>query len=310
MKVTMICGAPASGKSTLRNSLVTDNTVVLNRDTEGGKVLSLLPKLEAALKNGKDVILDNLYATAKSRKPFIDLCKSYNVDITCQIMGTSIEDAQFNFVNRAMDITGEFPYPEAIKKANHPNVFPPVVLFKYKKEYEKPTTSEGFSSVNVVPFKRRKDPTLVNKALILDYDGTLRECVGGNGKYPTSIDQIKILPGRREVLKQYQNNGYKLFGVSNQSGIAKGDLTSEKAVELFEYTNNQLGIDIEYHFCPHRSAPLSCYCRKPMSGLFVMLMRKYKLDPSQCIMVGDMTSDKTFASRSGIKYVDQKDFFK
>jgi len=310
MKVTMICGAPASGKSTLRNSLVTDNTVVLNRDTEGGKVLSLLPKLEAALKNGKDVVLDNLYATAESRKPFIDVCKAHGVDISCHVMGTSIEDAQFNVVNRAFDLIGEFPSPEAIKKANHTNVFPPVVLFKFKKEYEKPTTGEGFSSVKIVPFKRRKDPTLVNKALLLDYDGTLRECIGGNGKYPTSIDQIKILPGRREVLKQYQDNGYKLLGISNQSGIAKGILTSEKVIELFEYTNKQLGFDIEYHFCPHRSAPLSCYCRKPGVGLFVMLMRKYKLDPNACIMVGDFKSDETFSKRAGINFVYANEFFK
>lgn len=310
MKVTMIVGPPASGKSSLRDSLTTANTVVLNRDTEGGKVLSLLPKLEEAIKNGKDVILDNLYATAESRKPFIDLCKSHGVDISCQVMGASIEDAQFNVVNRAFDLIGEFPSPEAIKKANHTNVFPPVVLFKYKKEYEKPSTSEGFSSVKIVPFKRRKDPTLVNKALILDYDGTLRECVGGNGKYPTSTEQIKILPGRLEVLQKYKDQGYRLLGVSNQSGVAKGDLTLEKTSELFEYTNKLLGIDIEYHFCPHRSAPLSCYCRKPGVGFGVLLIRKYKLNPSECIMVGDYTSDRTFSKRCGFQYIDQADFFK
>lgn len=146
----MIVGYPASGKSSLRDSLTTDKTVVLNRDTEGGKIVSLLPKLEAAIKEGKDVILDNLYATSESRKPFIDVCKNQGVDISCQVMGTSIEDAQFNVVNRAMNITGEFPSPEVIKKAKHTNVFPPVVLFRYKKEYEKPSKDEGFSSVKVV----------------------------------------------------------------------------------------------------------------------------------------------------------------
>ena len=47
-----------------------------------------------------------------------------------------------------------------------------------------------------------------------------------------------------------------------------------------------------------------------MSGVWVDLMIKHKLDPRQSIMVGDMTTDKTFAARSGIQYYDQSDFFK
>jgi len=79
---------------------------------------------------------------------------------------------------------------------------------------------------------------------------------------------------------------------------------------LFEHTNKLLGLDIEYKFCPHRAAPLSCYCRKPMQGMFIDFMLKHKLSRKDCIFVGDMTSDKTFATRSGIQYVDQADFFK
>ncbi len=31
-------------------------------------------------------------------------------------------------------------------------------------------------------------------------------------------------------------------------------------------------LDIEYQFCPHQSAPISCYCRKPQVGIFVDFM--------------------------------------
>jgi len=310
-KVVLVCGPPASGKSTITGKIIKEQGFVsLNRDTEGGKIISLLPKMESLLQDNKDIVLDNLFPTIEVRKPFIDLAKKYGADISCTLMNTSIEDATFNVIMRAFDITGKFPSPEVIKEAKHTNVFPPVVLFKYKKEFEKPTVAEGFSEIKTIKFVRHKDPTFVNKALLLDYDGTLRECVGGNEKFPTSIDQIEIKPKRLETLKRYRDMGYLLLGVSNQSGIAKGELTSEEAVKLFDYTNKQLGIDIEYSFCPHRSAPLSCYCRKPMPGMFISFMRKYKLDPSQCLMVGDMTSDKTFATRSGIQYVDQADFFK
>lgn len=306
----MVVGYPASGKSTVTKGLIKKGAVPLNRDTEGGTIVGLLPKLEALLKDGKDVVLDNTFPTIEVRKPFIDLAKKYNADVSCTLMGTSIEDAQFNVVQRAIGLIGKFPTPEAIKAAKHTNIFPPTVLFKYKKEFQKPTVEEGFSKVEVQKFVRLENTEFTNKALIVDYDGTLRECIGGNEKFPVSKDQIEIKGGRTKVLQAYKDKGYILLGISNQSGIAKGELSEQTAIELFEHTNKGLGIDIEYRFCPHQSAPISCYCRKPMSGIGVEFILKHKLRAKDCIMVGDMTTDKTFASRSGFQYVDQADFFK
>lgn len=306
----MVCGAPASGKSTLTKQFVKTGYISLNRDTEGGTIVGLLPKLESFLKENKKVVLDNLFPTIEVRKPFIELCKKYNQNIDCIIMSTSIEDAQFNFVQRAMSLIGEFPTPEAIKKAKHTNVFPPTVLFKFRKEFQKPSTDEGFTKVETFTFKREDDPSFINKALILDYDSTLRDCVGGNGKFPTEIDQIKIRPNVSTRVKEFKDKGYLLLGISNQSGVHKGDLSHEKAIELFKHTNKLIGVDIEFRFCPHQSAPISCYCRKPQTGVFIEFMMKHKLSRKDSIFVGDYTSDATMAKRAGIQYIDQGEFFK
>lgn len=309
-KVVMVMGYPASGKSTITKDLVAKGMTSLNRDTEGGKIVDLLPKMESLLLDNKDIVLDNLFALAEVRKPFIDLAKKHGADISCLLMGTSIEDAQFNVVQRAIGLLGKFPTPEVIKAAKHTNVFPPLVLFKYKKEFQKPTVAEGFSAVVTRTFVRDVDPTFVNKALILDYDSTIRECVGGNEKYPVCKEQIKILPKRREVIQSYKDQGYILLGMSNQSGIHKKELTNELAHELFQHTNNLLGIDIEYNFCPHQSTPISCYCRKPMNGKGVEMIMKHKLRAKDCIFVGDYTTDRTWAERCGFQYSDQAEFFK
>lgn len=310
-EVTMVLGPPASGKSTLTKQLVTSKGyVVLNRDTEGGKIVDLLPKMEALLQDKKSIVLDNLFPTIEVRKPFLDMAKKYGVPIHASLQKTSIEDATFNFVQRAIGILGAFPEPEAIKKSKHPNIFPPTVLFKYKKDFQKPTTAEGFVQVVEVPFVRKDDASFTNKAVIVDYDGTLRECINGNDKYPVTKEQIEMKPNRKATLQSYKDKGYLLLGCSNQSGIAKGELAYDKAVELFEYTNKQLGLDIEYRFCPHQSAPISCYCRKPQVGIGVEFMLKHKLSRKDTIFVGDMTTDKTFATRCGFQYVDQAEFFK
>lgn len=308
-KVTMVVGFPASGKSTITKELVANGGVSLNRDTEGGAVLDLLPKMEAHLKKGEHVVLDNLFATTENRKPFIDAAKAAGVKIDCKVMGTSFEDASFNAVQRMINLLGHFPSQEEIKKSKHPNIFPIVVLFKYKKEYEKPTKEEGFDNLEVVKFKRNNDPALTNKALILDYDGTLRECIGGNGKYPVSEEQIEIKPKRTEIIQAYKDKGYIILGASNQSGIAKGELAFDKCQALFKHTNKLLGHDIEVSFCPHQSAPPVCYCRKPQIGMGVDYINRYKLDRSQSIFVGDYGTDKSFAQRCGFQYVDQAEFF-
>lgn len=146
--VSMVLGPPASGKSTLTKNLVEkEGMVSLNRDKEGGKIVDLLPKMEALLQDKKSIVLDNLFPTAEVRAPFIALAKKYGVPIHAAVKKTTIEDCTFNFVQRAIGILGAFPEPELVKKSKHPNIFPPTVLFKYKKDFQKPTTAEGFDTV-------------------------------------------------------------------------------------------------------------------------------------------------------------------
>ncbi|KKL52582.1 hypothetical protein LCGC14_2284000, partial [marine sediment metagenome] len=181
-------------------------------------------------------------------------------------------------------------------------------LFRYRKEFEKPTIEEGFVSVTKSKPVFAWPLEYTNKAIILDYDDTLRKVVNGAQKYPTRPEEVEILPGRKEILKQLKEEGYLFFGVSNQSGVARGDVTYDNVVRCFERTNELLEAEIEFHFCPHRVPP-SCYCRKPQSGIGVYLIHKYKLDPTQCVMVGDQTSDRTFAVRCGFQFVLANEYF-
>lgn len=310
-KVVMVCGYPASGKSSKSEEYIQQGYIHLNRDKQGGKVIDLVPKMQIELSKGKNVVLDNLFPTRESRQPFIKTAKQAGADIHCVVMGTTIEDAQINALQRMYRRYGKlFLGKDNYREVKDSNVFPVSVLFGYRKDSEgqDPHVSEGFASVEYIKFKRNPLPKeYCNKALILDYDDTLRRSTGPE-PYPTHPDHVEILPGRIEKLKEYESKGYLLLGVSNQSGIAKGLVSEENAIAAFKRTNELLGCDIDFNYCPH-SVPPSCYCRKPQSGLGVYLIEKHKLDPNSCIYVGDATTDKTFAKRLGFKYFTPEEFF-
>ena len=303
-------GFPASGKSTTVQQFVDRGYNRLNRDTTGGTIEEIASKTDSLLlRDPKPVVIDNLYPSAKSRASLIAVAKKHKIPIRCYVMETTLEDAQLNACLRMIRKYGSIPEDFKTIK-NDPNTFPPAVIYKYRKEFQQPTVKEGLSQVIMVPFVRTWGPEYKNKAVICDYDGTLRLCNDG-AKFPVTPAQIKVLPNRLETLRRYHKDGYSIFGASNQSGVAKGDFTLEEANICFQHTNRLLGdLVTKYLFCPHRVPPITCYCRKPAPGMGAYFIEKYKLLPSKCIMVGDMGGDKSFAARCGFKYVDANDFFK
>lgn len=302
------CGLPASGKSTEVKKYVDFDYTLLSRDIEGDTLTTLNKKLEKLMIDKVDIILDGTYSTISIRKEVITLARKYRYAVKCVYFKTTIEDCMFNSVTRMVKKYDRlFINLDDYSKSNDPHMFPVAALYKMNKSFEEPDESEGIDEIEIIKFKREHN-NYTNKAILFDYDGTLRKTKSGE-KYPTNINDIEILPGRTEKLLELQKQDYVLLGVSNQSGIAKGLLSQETAKECFDKTNEMLGVNIDYKFCGHSVPPIICYCRKPGVGFGVEFIEKYKLDTSQCIMVGDLTSDKTFAKRCGFKYIDASNFF-
>jgi len=308
-EVVMLVGYPASGKSTVAKSLIDKGYFHVNRDTTGGRTKNGVPHMIAAISQGKSIVLDNTFRNKESRQPFIEAAKIRKVPVRCMVMKTSIEQAQFNAARRMMQTYGKILSPDEIKKASkkNPNCFPASVLFAYRKAYEKPTIAEGLDSIEQIPFNLELGSEYKNGAYIFDADDTVRSSIGPK-QYPTDPRHVQILPGRKEWFERRQDTMF-LLGVSNQSAIAKGELTEETCFGIFEKTNTLLGAEIDWQFCPHSVPPINCYCRKPMPGLGVYFIEKYKLDPVKCLVIGDQTSDKTFASRCGFRFQHAREFF-
>ena len=310
-KIILLTGYPSSGKTTYSKKFVDNGFYRLSRDELGGKLDDLVKHLSEYYKekNITKFIMDATYTTASSRKQVLIWAQENNFSIECRWLTTDIGNSFYNAAKRIIDKKGRLLMPDEIKKQNDPNIYPPIVIYRYRKTFEEPSIFEGFSVIKRVNFTRKLDLKLYrNKAIILDYDGTLRTTISGK-KYPQIPEDIKVLPKRKEVLSKYQDLGYFLLGVSNQSGVGKGTISNDQAVRCFEKTNELLDLEIDYKFCPHSTFPINCYCRKPMPGLAIDFIEKYKLNPSQCIMVGDQKTDLTFAERCGFNFIESSDFF-
>lgn len=93
----------------------------------------------------------------------------------------------------------------------------------------------------------------MNKAIFLDRDGTINVDFG----YVYKPQELELLPGVAEALRIFQELGYLLIVITNQSGIGRGYFTPEDA-ELF---NRALAQELEKHgvilndfyTCPPRS---------------------------------------------------------
>jgi histidinol-phosphate phosphatase family protein len=309
-EVVIVMGSPASGKTSRVAQYLARGYHRLNRDEMGGRLDDLLPHLERAADDGQTAfVLDNTYPTRRSRAGLIRAATKRELPVRCLWIDASLDDCRFNAARRMVGRHGRILEPDEIKAAARAeaNTFGPEVLTAWRRSFESPETAEGFAAVERIPYVRDLGAGYDRKALILDYDRTLRRTRGG--VYPTAPEQVEILDGRVPVLQRYVDAGYILLGVTNQSGVADGRIDLETARACVDRTNELLGFDIRTEICPHPARGARCWCRKPMPGLGVLLIERHRLDPTACIYVGDRDSDAGFAAACGFRFEHADDFF-
>jgi predicted kinase len=285
--VVIVMGMPAAGKSTVAMRMVGEGYARLNRDVAGGTLRGLLPALDRAIDAGDTrVVLDNTYASRRSRAEVIRAAAAHHLPVQCVWLSTSLEDAQTNAAWRIVSRYGRLPADEELARLRKTDVsaFLPSAQFKYRRDFEPPEESEGFWRVDVQPFVRHHEPHFINRAVIVSCDDG---------------DDLARLAG---TLRGYQDAGYRLLGISWQPEIGEGKRSQGDVTEAFARQAGGLGLDIDVQFCPHPAGPPKCWCRKPLPGLGVLFVSRYELDPAQCIYLGSGPHDAGFARRVGFRF--------
>jgi D-glycero-D-manno-heptose 1,7-bisphosphate phosphatase len=156
-----------------------------------------------------------------------------------------------------------------------------------------------------------------NSALILDRDGTINAMVcnsKGEQDSPYFPSQLELYPHIESLLKPFAAAQIPIFIVTNQPGVAKGHFTMKDLDELHGALSKRFEAHGIYFkdilFCPHHPVGSEkgdpsligpCECRKPQPGMLLEIQRKYNIDLSRAIYIGDSKADQGACEAAGVK---------
>jgi D-glycero-D-manno-heptose 1,7-bisphosphate phosphatase len=137
--------------------------------------------------------------------------------------------------------------------------------------------------------------------VILDRDGVLNR-KPPKAQYVKSWQEFEWLPGAKSALRLFHERGFRVIVVSNQAGVARGELTEAELLCIHERMKQEAaeaGGAIEaIYYCPHNWDD-GCECRKPKPGMIFQAQRDYCLDLSRIVFIGDDIRDVETAEAAG-----------
>jgi D-glycero-D-manno-heptose 1,7-bisphosphate phosphatase len=147
------------------------------------------------------------------------------------------------------------------------------------------------------------------RAIFLDRDGTLVHA----RHYPSRPEELILYDNVAAELKPFQDAGFRLVVITNQSGLARGLFTADDLQLMHEHLARELArqgvrLDGVYH-CPHHpdgvvpELAIRCDCRKPEPGMLLRAASDLDLDLGRSWFIGDILDDCEAGNRAGCRTV-------
>ncbi len=138
--------------------------------------------------------------------------------------------------------------------------------------------------------------------LFLDRDGVLVV----EKDYLRDPAAVVLMPGAAAALRRARAAGFRLIGISNQSGLGRGIFTPSQfaaVMHRFAALLREAGCPLDdFYYCPH-APEADCACRKPRTGLLREARERHAWDPARSWVIGDKISDLDLARAAGLRGV-------
>ncbi len=143
-------------------------------------------------------------------------------------------------------------------------------------------------------------PTHINRAVFLDRDGTLNV----EREYLSDPARLEIFPGTGVALLRLMEAGFRLFIVTNQSGIGRGYYTLADMHRVNARLGSELardGVRFEKIYFSPEAPDQPGRGRKPSPQFLFDARDEFGVDLGQSFMVGDKLIDLECGWNAGVK---------
>lgn len=143
------------------------------------------------------------------------------------------------------------------------------------------------------------------KIAFIDRDGVINQDPKEK-YYVHNLSEFILYPGVKEAVRKLKQANFKVFIVSNQTGVGKGEVDFQDLNEITfhmmaEFAASGAKLDgIHYCTCPPED---DCDCRKPKTGLFEEALEGVDADKNQMYLIGDSERDIQAGSAFGCKTI-------
>jgi D-glycero-D-manno-heptose 1,7-bisphosphate phosphatase len=140
----------------------------------------------------------------------------------------------------------------------------------------------------------------MNRAVFLDRDGTIIV----EKHYLHKVEDVVILPGAAAALKRLFAAGFKLFIVSNQSGVGRGYFTLADVEKINRHLESEFardGVRFEKIYVAPEAPDAPSRGRKPSPQFVFDARDEFGLNLAQSFMIGDKLIDLECGWNAGIK---------
>ena len=140
----------------------------------------------------------------------------------------------------------------------------------------------------------------MNRAVFLDRDGTII----AEKNYLHRVADVELYPGAAAALKRLADAGYRLFIVTNQSGIGRGYFTLADAERVNDHVAAELakaGAPIVKTYTAPEAPDQPSRVRKPSPQFLFDARDEFHLDLANSFMIGDKLIDVECGWNAGVK---------
>ena len=140
----------------------------------------------------------------------------------------------------------------------------------------------------------------MNRAVFLDRDGTMI----AEKNYLSRPEDVEIFPATRIGLKKLCDAGFKLFIVSNQSGVGRGYFTMADVDKVNQFMCDELargGIRFEKIYIAPEAPGQPSRGRKPSPQFLFDARDEFDLNLAESFLIGDKLIDLECGWNAGVK---------